>query len=92
VLRAGLGLNWLADEEDDEHSFNFTYGGDWFVVNPLVISASMDLGTLGDASLFHFQATFGLQWRGVELYTGYDFLSIDSADTHLLVSGLRLWL
>ena len=89
--RTGLGFNWLADQVDSEFGFNFTYGADWLPRQPWIISAEIDLGTLGQASLVHGRVTAGIQFRGLEVYTGYDYYGVGGVDLSNLVSGIRIW-
>ena len=89
--RTGLGFNWLADQVDSEFGFNFTYATDWLPREPWVISAEIDLGALGHATLFHGRVTAGIQLRAVEVYTGYDYYGVGNVDMSNLVSGIRLW-
>ena len=91
IMRTGLGVNWLNDDAGTELGFNFTYGGDLFPIKPWVISSELDWGTLGDATLFHFRGTVGVQLNRVTVYTGYDFLDIGRAQTKGLVAGVELW-
>jgi hypothetical protein len=90
-MRAGVGFNWLTDREQTDFGFNFTYGGDLFPCKPWVFSADIDLGSLGNATLFHVRATGGIQWRGVELYTGYDYFDVGNTQIDGWVSGVRIW-
>jgi hypothetical protein len=90
-MRVGLGCNWLHDEHDTDFGFNFTYGGDWYVVDPWVLSATIDWGWLHHASLFHFRTTAGIVLHGVEVYTGYDYYDVGSTQISGLVGGMRVW-
>ncbi len=96
--RSGLGFRYLADLTDDvkgdddfDAGFNFLYGVDFFPVRPLVISSQIDLGTLGEAFVFHGRTTFGVMLLDWELYAGYDYLRVESVDLHGPVVGLRYW-
>jgi hypothetical protein len=91
-FRAGLGFNWLDDEIDTNLGFNFTYGVDVFPCEPWVVSATLDLGTLGHTSLFHFRTTAGVVVHRVEVYTGFEYRDIGSTQINGLVGGIRLWL
>jgi hypothetical protein len=91
AMRAGIGVNWMADSVDDTAGFNFTYGGEWFPVQPLVLSANLDYGKLGDATLFRAQVTGGVTWHGVEWYSGYEYLDIGRAQLDTVMTGIRIW-
>lgn len=91
LFRAGLGLNWLADHGDADLGFNGTYQIDWFPSEPFVFSTDLDVGTLGDAWLFHFQQTAGVTWRGIEARVGYDYLDVGNAQFSMFLCGVRGW-
>lgn len=90
-VRAGLGMNWLADERGEDLGVNFTYQADWFPVQPWVLSSEVDIGTLGDAWLFDFHTSVGVTWHGVEARVGYEYLDIGSAQFNFFTAGVRLW-
>ena len=90
-MRTGLGVNWLADEVGSDFGFNFTYQGDFFPAEPWIISAEVDLGSLGDETLVHARITTGLQWHRAEVFIGYDYFEVDQTELSGLVSGVRLW-
>ena len=90
VMRTGLGVNWISDDGSDA-GFNFTYGADWFPDDPVIVSAEIDWGTLGDASLFHGRVTVGAVFEHVELFTGFDYYDIDGTPLRGMVAGLRVW-
>jgi hypothetical protein len=90
-MRTGVGFNWLTDDIGSEFGFNFTYGGDWYPINPLIVSSELDWGQVGHASLFHARATVGVQYHRGELYVGYDYLDVGNAQLDSWVTGLRFW-
>ncbi len=90
-MRAGIGFNYLSDELHSDFGFNFTYAIDWYPVQPLVISAEMDLGNLNEAWLFHLRTTAGVTWRGAEAFVGYDLYDIDHFQAQGMVAGIRIW-
>jgi hypothetical protein len=90
-FRTGLGFNWLDDPIQTDFGFNFTYGADLFPRRPWVVSATLDWGTLGEAELFRFRTTGGVVLYGVEVYTGYEYLDIDSTQMNGLIGGVRIW-
>jgi hypothetical protein len=90
-FRTGIGFNWLDDPAQTDFGFNFTYGADFFPGKPWVLSSTLDWGSLGDAELFRFRATVGALVRRTEVYTGYEYLDVDSVEMNALVAGIRLW-
>lgn len=90
-FRTGIGFNWLDDPAQTDFGFNFTYGADFYPGRPWVLSSTLDWGSLGEAELFRFRATVGAIVRRTEVYTGYEYLDIDSVQMNALVAGIRLW-
>lgn len=90
-MRTGLGFNFLSDTDGSDFGFNFTYGGDWFPVKPLALSAELDLGTLGSANVYHLRSTIGANWGVCEAYIGYDYYDIGPTQLSGMVAGVRLW-
>jgi len=88
-FRAGLGFNWLADQEESDFGFNFTYAVDWLPRAPWVTTAEIDLGAIGEATLVHGRFTAGIQFRRLEIYSGYDYYDVGHVDLSNLVSGIR---
>jgi hypothetical protein len=71
--------------------FNFTYGGVWFPMQPLIVSAYFDAGTLGHAGVLHAGGSVGAIYRGWELFAGYDFLRIGGTNLQGTMIGGRWW-
>jgi hypothetical protein len=90
-LYTGLGFRVLTDRHTSDGGINFTYGGDWFPVRPLVVSGVFDVGTLGSAGVIHGRASVGAVWHHGELFTGYDFLRIGSVNLQGPMIGVRVW-
>lgn len=57
----------------------------------LVVVAEIDWGWLGHAGLFHARTTAGVNIQNVEVYTGYDYFDVGSAQIGGLVAGIQLW-
>ena len=90
-FRSGLGFNILGDDEGTELGFNFTYGADFFPAEHLVLSLSVDAGTLGSAAVVHPRATVGFILGDWELYAGWDHRWVGSTDVYGPMVGLRFW-
>ncbi len=87
--RVGIGINWLADSYGGESGLNLTLGTDLFA-GPVVFSGEVDLGTLGDADLFHGRLTAALrQGEHIEWFAGYDYLDIGGVEIRGVVGGVR---
>ena len=68
------------------------HGGRLFTrVGNRIVSAEIDLGSLGDETLVHGRVTTGLQWHRAEVFIGYDYYEVDQTELSGFVSGLRLW-
>ena len=91
MMRAGLGFRTRADHGAADFGFNFHYGADFFPVNPVVLSTSIDLGNLGSAGVVHLRGTAGLTRNGWEIFAGYDWLRIGDVNLQGPMVGLRLW-
>ena len=90
-MRAGLGMNYLTGYGSTDFGFNFTYGGDWFPRRPWIVSADLDVGTLGKVGFFRGRATVGVNIRKVEFYTGYEYLDVGTTQIGTVLGGIRLW-
>jgi hypothetical protein len=71
--------------------FNWTYGFDLFPVQPLIFSASIDLGNLRRAFFVHGRAHLGVAIWAVEIYAGWDVTQIGDVTLHGPLIGLRAW-
>lgn len=91
-FHSGIGLNWLSGSGDPDFGFNFTYGADFFPVDPVIISTSFDLGNVNHSSLIHFRGTLGLMVLDrLHLYSGYDVINFSGNSIHSLISGIEFW-
>jgi hypothetical protein len=88
-FRAGLGMNWLADRYGSDQGFNSTYTIDWFPEDPWMYSGSLDLGTLGDATLVHLRNTIGVTREGWGIFTGHDYFRIGHVSTSTWINGIE---
>ncbi len=91
ALRSGLGANYLTGTGSTDFGFNFTYGGDWLPARPWILSANIDVGTLGKVGFFRGRATVGINVRKVEFFTGYDYLDVGTVQIGTVIGGIRLW-
>ena len=91
-FRAGAGFRWLSDELDTNYGFSGTYGIDVQPVRPLVLSLSLEAGTLRHDPFFHGRASAGLVWKHAEVFAGFDYLQIDEVEAAGPMIGLRIWL
>jgi hypothetical protein len=90
-LHAGIGYRHLDAGADTEGGINFMLGGDVFPVRPVVVSVTIDAGSVGDAGLFRARGTVGVIYRRFEAFTGYDYLDIGGVDLQGVLAGLRVW-
>ncbi len=91
-MRSGMGLRLMPGEDQVDLGFNFTYGMDIYPTNPLVFSASVDIGNLGMAFLLHWRAHVGVIFWGLEIFAGGDGWLIGDVAIGGLSGGLRIWL
>jgi hypothetical protein len=90
TMRSGIGFRVLADHDAD-FGFNFTYGGDFFPLRPLVLSTLVDLGNVGSAFVVHARGTVGAILGSWEIFAGYDFFRIGSVNLQGPLLGVRFW-
>ncbi len=90
-MYAGVGFRMLVDRQQEDYGFNFTYGGDWFPMRPFIVSGVFDAGSLGNTGVIHARGTVGAIYRGWEIFAGFDFMQIGSANLHGPMAGVRLW-
>ena len=90
LFRTGLGVNWLGDHEHVDVGFNFTYGAEWFPIEPLVITGTIDWGRIADAGLFHGRTTIGVTRNGWGVFTGYDHFRISDSASNTWINGIEL--
>lgn len=91
LVRAGIGANILGDAFGTDGGFNATIKADFFPVQPLVLSAEVDLGTIGDAEMFHTAGKVGLMMDRFELFGGYDYRTIGGVPLQGAMIGLQVW-
>lgn len=91
VIRAGLGANILGDAFATDGGFNVTAKLDLFPIDPLVLSAELDLGTIGDAETFHVLGKAGLMFDRFEIFGGYDYRTIGSVPLQGAMMGIQVW-
>ncbi|HSA23635.1 MAG TPA: hypothetical protein P5076_19395 [Myxococcota bacterium] len=93
-VRLGLGARAMAD---DGATLGVSAMGalDAFPIEPLVLSAMIDLGNLGQAFYAHGRISLGVALDRVEPYLGYDAVWIAGPDAAVLFqgpsAGVRLW-
>lgn len=90
-FHAGLGARWRFDHSDTSGGVSFLYGANFYPIDPLVVSASIDLGNLDRQFVFRARASAGWQIGRCELLGGYDFLRLGSVNLQGPFLGLRLW-
>ncbi|PQO42105.1 hypothetical protein [Blastopirellula marina] len=90
-FRLGFGLNLLSDDGGSETGVNLTGSYDAYLGKPWVWSSEFDVGSVGQADLFRFRSTIGLQWKRAEVFTGYQYTNIEGVKLNGFVSGLRFW-
>ena len=91
LVRAGLGGNILGDAFGTDGGFNATAKVDIFPVQPLVLSGEIDLGTIGDAEMFHAAGKIGLMMDRFEIFGGYDYRTISGIELKGAMIGCQIW-
>ena len=75
-----------------ENGFIYSLVADIFPIQPMVISVSADIGTLGHALFFNGRMTIGANIRRAEIYAGYNVMIIGPVPFHGPLCGFRLWI
>lgn len=91
LIRAGMGVNVLGDAFGTDAGFNVTTKADFFPVKPIVISGEVDVGTIGDAEMFHVSGKIGCMWDRFELFGGYDYRTIGGVPLKGPMLGVQVW-
>lgn len=90
-MRAGLGAQALFDGAQTDGGGYFFYGGDFFPQRPVVLSAGIQVGNLGEALTWRWRVSVGAVMHRYELFAGYDSLSIGSLTFRGPLVGGRCW-
>jgi hypothetical protein len=90
-MTTGIGFRMMTDKHVTRGGFNFYYGSDLYLMKPLVVSSSVDLGNLDAGFVVHTRCTLGAVWRHWEFLGGYDFLRVGSVNLQGPMLGVRLW-
>jgi hypothetical protein len=56
-----------------------------------MLSAHFDLGEIERQGLFRGRIQLGVTWRGVEAFTGFDYLDYRDHHDGVMIAGLRGW-
>ncbi len=91
LVRAGIGANILGDAIGTDGGFNLTAKADFFPAEPLVISGELDMGTIGDAEMFHAAGKVGLMMDRFEIFGGYDYRTIGGVPLQGAMLGIQVW-
>jgi len=84
-------VNLLGDAFGSDAGFNMTAKADVFPAEPWVVSGEFDLGTIGDAEMFHAAGKVGLMLDRVELFGGYDYRDIGGVALQGPMAGIQVW-
>ncbi len=90
-MRAGVGAHALLDGSEEDGGAYFFYGGDFFPQRPIVVSAGIQVGNLGNAAMWRWRVSVGAVMHRYELFAGYDSLSIGSVTYRGPLVGGRCW-
>jgi hypothetical protein len=90
-FRTGAGVNWREIDGEIDLGFNTTYGLDFTLYGPWLFSAVIDLGLLGDDTLFRWRITTGVVLGNLELFVGYDDYKAGDDRFNGILGGAGFW-
>lgn len=91
-MHTGLGVRLMLDGAEATPGLDVFYSLDVFPARPLVLSARLEAGNLGEAVLVHCRLQGGVTFGGVEVFAGYDAWWIGGVAMHGPTGGVRFWL
>jgi hypothetical protein len=90
-FRTGAGMNWREIDGEIDLGFNTTYGLDFTLRGSWLVSAVIDLGLLGDETLFRWRITTGVVLGNLELFVGYDDYTAGDDRFNGILGGAGFW-
>jgi hypothetical protein len=90
-LRAGLGVNYLVEDDWGRAGVNFTVSLDVFPVKPWRVFANLDWGQIGHAPYIHVNSGIGFVRDRMEFFGGIDYREIGDAEFAGPMMGLRFY-
>jgi len=87
----GAGARWLIDSHRKAAGFSAIYGADFFPIDPVIISTSVDLGNLDSAFAIRGRLAVGVRLGRWEAFAGYDHQRIGDVRITGPMLGLRRW-
>ncbi|HUG89645.1 MAG TPA: hypothetical protein VML55_02350 [Planctomycetaceae bacterium] len=90
-MRAGGGVAWSSDDDRARTGVNLTYGADFFVSRPWLMTLEVDFGRISGESLTHARGTIGYVMGQFEVYTGWDWFELGDRSSDGLIGGVTLW-
>jgi hypothetical protein len=90
LMRFGGGTSYLLRDGDADFGYNLTYGLDFFITRPWLVSAELDWGAISGSKLLHWRVTAGAVWGSLEVYAGYDNYDLGPIDFDGPVAGAGL--
>jgi len=86
-----FGIGYVSMPDADEDGAIFVYEGDFFPNEPVIVSAGVDVGGLGDATYSRWHLGVGVARRNLELSLGYSSLRVGSVELRGPTVGSRVW-
>ena len=90
TLRFGGGAAYALEEGDTKVGYNFTYGTDFYIRRPFLVSGEIDWGQISSDQLFHWRVTAGFVYGSLEIFGGYDSYELGEFDIDGPVAGLGI--
>ncbi len=90
ALRFGGGAAYALRDGSADVGYNFTYGTDFYIRRPFLVSGEIDWGQISSDQLFHWRVTVGFVYGSLEIFGGYDSYELGEFEVDGPVAGLGI--
>ncbi|WP_166824939.1 hypothetical protein [Thalassoroseus pseudoceratinae] len=90
TLRFGGGAAYALKDGRADVGYNMTYGTDFYIRRPFLVSGEIDWGEISGDQLFHWRVTTGFVYGSLEIFAGYDSYELGEFDINGPVAGLGI--
>ena len=90
ALRFGGGAAYTLEDGNADVGYNLTYGTDFYIRRPFLVSGEIDWGQISQDQLFHWRVTVGFVYGSLEIFGGYDSYELGEFEIDGPVAGLGI--